>query len=323
MKKLLYILYSLCLILVLFGCKKSEPDFYPAVQTRNVTNISPTSATSGGNVTSDGGADIIARGVCCSTNQTPTIDDNNTNEGIGSGGFTSNIKDLKQNTTYYLRAYASNGLRTGYGDAVSFKTTIEPGAILDIEGNGYHMVTIGTQVWMTENLKTSKYCNGDLILTTTPPTMNITSFSSPKFQWAYKGEESLVNAFGRLYTWYTITDNRNVCPTGWHVPTSAEWTILITYLGGNSEAGDKLIKAGTPMIIYGTNSSGFTAILSGGRQVTGNFGGLNSVALWWSSTRYDNSSAWNLQLSSNYNHVYINTGTTLKQYGFSVRCVKD
>src|SRR5688500_14669040 len=120
-----------------------------------------------------------------------------------------------------------------------------PATVTDIEGNVYHTVTIGTQVWMAENLKTTKYRNGDLIGTTIPATLDISSESAPKYQWAYNGEESIVATYGRLYTWYAVTDSRNVCPTGWHVPSDAEWTTLTTYLGGESVAGDKLKENGT------------------------------------------------------------------------------
>jgi len=100
--------------------------------------------------------------------------------------------------------------------------------VKDIDGNVYHTVTIGTQVWMVENLKTTKYRNGDLIGTSTPATLDIRGESNPKYQWAYDGNESNVAVYGRLYAWYTLTDSRNVCPIGWHAPTDTEWTTLTT-----------------------------------------------------------------------------------------------
>src|SRR4029078_12512714 len=136
-----------------------------------------------------------------------------------------------------------------------------PATVTDIDGNVYHTVTIGTQVWMVENLKTTKYRNGDLIGTTIPATLDISSESTPKYQWAYKGEESNVATYGRLYTWYAVADSRNVCPTGWHVPSDAEWTTLTTYLGGESVAGGKLKENGTvhweSPNTGATNESGF------------------------------------------------------------------
>ena len=109
-------------------------------------------------------------------------------------------------------------------------TKCQSDSVKDIDGNAYRTITIGTQVWIVENLKTTKYCNGDLIGTTTPATLNIEDESTPKYQWAYDGNESNVATHGRLYTWYVATDSRNVCPVGWHVPSDAEWTTLTDYL---------------------------------------------------------------------------------------------
>ncbi len=105
-------------------------------------------------------------------------------------------------------------------------------ACTDGDNINYPVVEIGTQIWMAENLKTTKYSNGDLIGTTTPATLDITGESTPKYQWAYNGNESIVTTYGRLYTWFAVTDSRNVCPVGWHVPTDPEWTVLTDYLGG-------------------------------------------------------------------------------------------
>ena len=88
-----------------------------------------------------------------------------------------------------------------------------------MDGNVYTSVTIGTQVWMVENLKTTKYRNGDLIGTTTPSTLDISAEATPKYQWAYSGDGNNVNTYGRLYTWYAVTDTGNTCPLGWNVPT--------------------------------------------------------------------------------------------------------
>lgn len=103
---------------------------------------------------------------------------------------------------------------------------------------------IGTQVWMVENLKTTKYNNGDFIGTTSPTTLNIEAESSPKYQWAYDSNENNVSTYGRLYTWFATTDSRNICPTGWHIPTDAEWTTLVNFLGGENEAGNNLNEIG-------------------------------------------------------------------------------
>ena len=109
-------------------------------------------------------------------------------------------------------------------------TKCQTDSIKDIDGNIYPTVTIGTQIWMAENLKTARFSNGDLIGTTTPATLVIEEEDTPRYQWSYDGNESNVGEYGRMYTWYVAADKRNVCPSDWHVPTDAEWTVLTDYL---------------------------------------------------------------------------------------------
>jgi len=135
-------------------------------------------------------------------------------------------------------------------------------ACTDGDGNNYSVVQIGTQLWIAENLKTTKYRNGELIETTIPETLDISGLAAPKYQWV--GGDGNDVSYGRIYTWYAATDNRNISPTGWHVATDAEWTSLITYLDGEDAAGGKLKETGTthwksPNKGAG-NESGFTAI---------------------------------------------------------------
>jgi uncharacterized protein (TIGR02145 family) len=198
--------------------------------------------------------------------------------------------------------------------------------ITDADGNVYKTVTIGTQVWMAENLKTTKYLNGDLIETSTPATLDIFAEATPKYQWAYKGNESNVATYGRLYTWYAVTDSRNVCPTGWHVPTDAEWTTLTTSLGGEDVAGGKLKEKGTRRWQSpnreATNSSGFTALPSGYRYYSGTYHNIGSYGYWWSSTEYLGSGADYRSLdyyTTNVSSSFFGS----KFFGFSVRCLQD
>ena len=112
------------------------------------------------------------------------------------------------------------------------------GNITDKAGNVYTSVIIGPQTWLDKNLITTKYNNGDIIVTTTPATLDISNEIIPEYQWAYNGDESSVASYGRLYTWYAVTDNRGICPTGWHVPTDAEWKTLETGLGMTQAQAD-------------------------------------------------------------------------------------
>jgi len=202
-----------------------------------------------------------------------------------------------------------------------------PISITDIDGNVYTSVTIGTQVWMVENLKTTKYRNGDLIGTTAPATLEISQEATPKYQWAYDDDENNVVTYGRLYTWYAVTDTRNVCPVGWHVPSDAEWTTLTTSLGGEDVAGGKLKEAGT---IHwqapneaATNESGFTALPGGYRYFFGDYyHHIGNYGLWWSSTENSTADAYYRTMFYGFTNV-ISYLYIYKQSGFSVRCLRD
>jgi len=295
----------------------------PIVTTYDAFNVTTSSFSIRGNVTADGGALVLTRGACWSKNENPTIEDTKISNGDGTGIFTTELKGLEQSTTYFVRAYATNRAGTGYGNSITIKTF--EGLIIDVDGNTYPTVKIGTQTWMAENLKTTKYRNGDLIGTTIPATLNISEENTPKYQWAYLGNESNVATYGRLYTWYAAVDRRNICPTGWHLPTDTEWTTLTTYLGGTSVAGGKLKETG--IVNWqspnkdATNSSSFTA-LPGGRHFNQEptFDDIGTVGHWWSSTENYPYSPWARTIYNNSSHV--NRHTTAWSIGFSVRCVK-
>lgn len=199
----------------------------------------------------------------------------------------------------------------------------ESETITDADGNIYTSVTIGTQVWMVENLKTTKYNNGDLIGTTSPATLDISDESTPKYQWAFDGNESNAATFGRLYTWFAAADSRGVCPSGWHVPSDSDWTTLITFLGGLEVAGDKLKETGTVHWnnpnTGATNESGFTALPGGSRYES--FSYIGMTGYWWSSTEYSSTNAWRYCLF--YQYSYVTRTNYLKYNGHSVRCIKD
>ena len=197
----------------------------------------------------------------------------------------------------------------------------------DGDGNNYPVVQIGTQTWMAENLKTKKYLNGDLIGTTTPASSNISGETTPKYQWAYNGNEANVTTYGRLYTWYAITDNRNVCPTEWHLPNDAEWTALTTCLG-EDVAGGKLKETGldhwdSPNT-GATNETGFTALPTGFRyRLNGNFNDAGTLVYFWSSTQYEFD-----PIKGYYRELFNDNATVYREAAYKtagkyVRCLKN
>lgn len=200
----------------------------------------------------------------------------------------------------------------------------EDSQAVDIDGNIYETIVIGTQTWMTANLRVTKYRNGNVIGTTSPATLDISVESAPKYQWAYDGNSSTVADYGRLYTWYAITDVRGICPVGWHIPSDEEWQTLVDYLGSNSEAGDKLKEAGNMHWTSdnaGTNQSGFTATGSGSRLAEGTFEGWKESARFWNASACNSASAYTNNLQTHLPNV--DHFCDSKSLGLSVRCIKD
>jgi uncharacterized protein (TIGR02145 family) len=293
----------------------------PTVTTTAITAIAGTTANSGGNVSSDGGSAVTARGVCWSNVPGPTVAlATKTNNGSGTGSFTSNISGLNTNTTYYLRAYATNGVGTAYGNEISFTTL---NLLTDIDGNAYDIVVIGTQVWMSKNLRVSKYRNGDPI----PTNLNNTDWSNTTSgaYAIYNNDPVNDSIYGKLYNWYSLADPRGLCPVSWHVPSDAEWSILENFLGASSAAGGQM-KSVSPLWLSpnadATNNSGFTGFPGGNRDFNGLYDAIGSFGFWWSSTQYSSSNSyWYRSLyysNGNVGRAYLN-----KRRGLSVRCVRD
>ena len=298
----------------------------PVLMTSAITNITQISATGGGNITSDGGSTVTARGICWGTSQNPTITNNKTNNGFGIGSFTSNLTGLIANTTYYIRAYATNSVGTVYGNEVSFTTlkNKENETVTDIDGNVYHTVTIGTQVWMVENLKTTKYNDGTNVPNVTFNTA-WNNLATPGYCW-YNNNINNKKIYGALYNWYA-TSTGKLAPKGWHVPSDEEWTTLVNYLGGEMVAGGKLKEVGTQHWknpnTNATNESGFTGIASGLRDYVGTFNSEdNTYSAWWSLSSSTSVLAWYRVLSFDRGSIVRSDGAG-KSAGFSVRCIKD
>jgi len=207
----------------------------------------------------------------------------------------------------------ANGCKKDDGD----KNTVK-----DIDGNVYHTVTIGTQVWMVENLKVTHFRNGDAIPEVTDNSWNNLG-TIAYCNYENTRNKDTIATYGRLYNWYAVHDSRNIAPSGWHVPADDEWTKLTEYLGGESIACAKLQETGTLHWLNNnnegaTNETGFTALPGGRRHHTDEFGFMREYGYWWSTTEHLTSFAWYRFMDWNFDRKYDYKGN-----GFSVRCVKD
>jgi uncharacterized protein (TIGR02145 family) len=220
-----------------------------------------------------------------------------------------------------------------------FNSNLTYGSVSDIDGNTYKTIQIGTQTWMAENLRTTKYRDGSNIPVVTDYTQwannwnNGKPLQQPMMCWYNNSLTPYeINKFGALYNWYAINPstngNKNVCPTGWHVPTDAEWTTLTTSLGGDSLAGGKMKNTDTKTRFWyspntdATNSSGFSGLAGGYRIKSGDFVAIGSFGLWWSSTELTTTNAQDRALGYNDGKVD-RSGIISKTCGLSVRCLRD
>jgi uncharacterized protein (TIGR02145 family) len=301
------------------------PPAMPTLTTSGLKSVTLTTAQGSGDISNDGGLPVTDRGICWNTTGTPTIADNYTSAGSGSGVFSATMTELTVNTTYYVRTYATNSLGTGYGYEVVF-TQLEP--ITDSDGNAYSVITIGTQVWMGENLKTTKLNDGTAIPTVSTGT-NWANTTTPAYCWYNDSESENKATYGGLYNWYAVNTGK-LCPAGWHVPTSDEFGTLVAYNGGIQTAGGPLKEAGTTHWktpnAGATNGSGFTALPGGGRYNIGSLGGafsdIGSYGYHWSST-----SSTDINLAISFEVGFDFSGVSKDEYskrdGGSVRCIKN
>ncbi len=311
----------------------------PTVSTAPISIITAVSAFGGGDVISDGGATIIERGVCWSISENPTTENSKGLALAGTGSYTCNLANLDPNTLYYVRAFARNSAGTGYGTQEYFTTSAELspisfpdltyGTVSDVDDNNYRTIQIGSQVWMAENLKTTKY-NDNTSISIVIDDNEWYTLTTPAYCW-YKNDASNYKAiYGALYNWYVgdaaSNGGKNVCPVGWRIPSNAEWTTLTAYLGGTIVAGGKMKEVGTSHWWTpnegATNETGFTAIPGGGRikdgDFYGHFGHIGEIGFWWSKE----TDVKDRMMRYNDGEVDLFSAFP-KQCGFSIRCVKN
>lgn len=227
----------------------------------------------------------------------------------------------------YIYIHQNNGTVTKIAinkiDSIIFyDATPANDTIIDSDGNVYDTVTISTQIWMKQNLRTTKYNDGTDIPLITDWT-EWDTLTTPGYCW-YDNDELNKDIYGALYNWYVVSTGK-LCPESWHVATDEDWTALINYLGGESVAGGKLKESGTEHWLSpnteATNESGFTAIGAGGRDTGGKFEYLKNLGYWWTSDEATATMSWFRAIDSNYGGVYRDSGS--KRVAYSIRCVKD
>ncbi|MBX2956057.1 MAG: hypothetical protein KF846_07860 [Cyclobacteriaceae bacterium] len=250
----------------------------PQITTSLITELTISSAKTGGTIVSNGGVPITESGIVWGTVSSPTVADTKISSGASTGSFVSQLTGLSQGATYFVRAFATNSVGIAYGNEISF-TTLEP--VTDFDGNVYNVVRIGSQTWMAENLRSIHYADGTGI----------------DGVFAYNDDPVSVDPYGRLYTWPAARrgatgSNANpsgvqgACPNGYHLPSEAEWEKLLTELGGQSVAGGKLkaIERWDAPNTGATNSCGFTGLPAGIRYPDNDYQVRGATGFWWSTT---------------------------------------
>lgn len=297
------------------------------IVTAPITNNQALNANSGWSLANNGGSTITAIGICWSTSPSPTITNAKTSDMVTAKSGSDTLRNLSL-TTYHVRAYATNNAGTAYGNEVTF-TVSTTGTVVDIDGNAYGTVTIGTQTWMTSNLRVKHYQNGDSIYN---------AATDPQYDWyggttggGYvfaKGDTTTNGAYGLLYSNLAANDSRNIAPAGWHVPTNADWDTLEVFVGFPAADTSLTGPQGSigPLLQTG-GSSGLNLQLAGYFYApTPTYSYFSLRGYYWSSTPPNSTSllCWYREVygptQANYQYLYRNyTGSE----AFSVRCVKN
>jgi uncharacterized protein (TIGR02145 family) len=343
-------------LFVVAGCGGSkastgldEPDGeLPTVITADITDIKLHTgvikldkAVVGGEVTDDGGSAVTERGFVWRLLWAgPTVDDNKIREGGGTGSFSSVMAELESRKPYNVRAYATNDRGTAYGANRRFRTS--QGTVTDIDGNEYEIVRVGERWWMAENLRVTRYRNGDAIPTNlTAGEWQEADYGAYTIYPSYlidglTSDAEVVDAYGNLYNWFTVDDPRGVCPEGWRVPGEGDWNQLVSDVGGDpgtfgvpGTGGEKLKSwrirpASHPRWAQGglaDNDFGWSALPGGRALWDGHFSGIGTHGNWLSATALDAFHSWSRFLWSGNSRVHHNYSA--KQNGNSIRCFKD
>ncbi len=306
-----------------------------SVTTSQISGITEHTAVCGGEVLTDGGSAIVERGVCWSTSHNPTVNNSHTIDGAGTGTFTSTLTGLAASTTYYVRAYVVNSVGIGYGGEVSFTTLTDPcqgvTTVTDYDGNVYNTIGVGNQCWMKENLRSTHYSDGEPVA---HQSLSGNMYNGNRYAWGAVmryASSSMSNPSGV----------QGVCPTGWHVPSDAEWTPRTGHLSSQSQyvcGSDNTSIAKALASTTGWNSS-TTNCAVGNDQSANNVTGFEALpagaygsnihnlsgngAYFWSATAGSgsNGNAYNRALY--YDNATVDRINDSMSRSCSVRCLRD
>lgn len=339
------------LLVAMYACSTEEPQKPSSTEsltTITLTEITTTTAKIGCSQINTSSCVLLSKGIVWNTSPSPTIIHSFIIEGEGCAAFVYDMTDLQPNTKYYVRAFIVNQDGITYGNEVSFTTLATKGTFTDTrDGIVYNWVKIGDQIWMAENLKYLPSVVGPT--TGIAPHTNSyyyvsgydgTNVSAAKAKAEYK-------IFGVLYNWYAAMD---ACPSGWHLPSDAEWTQMEKYLANNgynydeTTGGEREKIAQSLASTYGWNSSsnkgtvgntdfptylnksGFRALPGGIRSSNGPFTLIHSYGSWWCATEENvteenTTYAWYRSIRNEYS--FVTRDYAFKEAGLSCRCVKD
>ena len=318
----------------------------PTVSTDTVNGYNECTGT----VLADGNAPVTQRGFCYDTLPNPTLENGVVLAGDGMGEFTATISGLPIGKMYFVRAFATNAKGTVYGNQIHFLAGCDTKTLTDYDGNVYNTVTIGTQCWMKENLKTTHYSDGWPI-----EHANVGIFSYETAYYYYpsgNNSTSYVETYGLLYNWAAIMHGESssnavpsgvqgICPNGWHVPSNAEWSKLMDFVSGSernyfcSNNTNNIAKALAATSGWNTsshtcavgneqisnNATNFSALPAGSYTNYGGFSIGNGACFWSATESYNSGEAWFRYLSSS-SATVTNTDDG-KSQGYSVRCLRD
>jgi uncharacterized protein (TIGR02145 family) len=317
----------------------------PRVETSGVHTVTEYSAIAGGVVRDDGGSEIISYGVCWDTLPNPSTEGTHKTFSDGTGPFFTTIKNLELRTIYYIKAFAINSTGLAYGNEVEFRTNDYP--VTDIDGNVYPTVVIGEQTWMARNLEVTRYPDGIPVPFTPEDEWWDSLRVDEKGFCYYDNLRSNRNTYGALYTWSAAVNGQDrldpelepiqgVCPDGWHLPSDGDWKELEMFLGmtvltadstgWRGNVGGKLKSAGREYWLIpnngATNETRFTALPAGDRFPKSDYNNLHFSTFFWTSSNYNQNTAWARALGYYVTTMYRGHQDS-KEFGFSVRCVRD